>query len=169
MCLNSLQRGQIYAITGVFLRVQAHWCSSRLPWQPRQDEFMLTDDREDDDPPQGFHRWRPLDQNRCKIFLLLLGLLLMFGIGTQHKSRELTSLFLTSLVPTYNTYGLTLTRLPGWQCKSQQEGAKEQQWWRRLPREHRGRRIYISNISSDSPFLEEHQPTSKAETHKQGL
>lgn len=84
----------ICAMTGVFLPLQTHWCSSRFTQRPaafatRLNDLNLIDDSgEDMDQLEGFHRLQSPDRNRCKIFLLLLGLLLMFVIGTQRKCTE---------------------------------------------------------------------------------
>lgn len=102
-------RQQICVVTGVSLPLQAHWCSGRFTQRPaafatRLDEFSLTDDSgEDADRPEGFHRWQSPDRSRCKILLLLLGLLLMFVIGTHCKPPEFFFFFLSSMVPTHRT------------------------------------------------------------------
>lgn len=146
MRLNSLQRERIYALTGIFLPLKALWCSSRLPWQgaARHDEFMLTDDNgEDVDQPQGFQRLRPTDRSRCKIFLLLLGLLLMFGIGMQHKSRQSDLFFIfTSLVPAYKTLVVSLS--PGF-LVGNANGVQ------RGPKKSNGRDAYQDNTEDGVP------------------
>lgn len=91
---------QMCAMTSVFLPLQTHWCSSRFTQRPaafatRLHDFNLTDDSgEDADLPEGFRRLQSPDRSRCKIFLLLLGLLVMFVIGTQRKSLEYTFFFI---------------------------------------------------------------------------
>lgn len=73
-------------ISSAFDRV-THWCSSRFTQRPaafatRLHDFNLAEDSgEDADLPQGFRRLQSPDRSRCKIFLLLLGLLVMFVIG----------------------------------------------------------------------------------------
>lgn len=111
---------RICAMTGVFLPLQTHWCSSRFTQRPaatRLHDFNLTDDSaEDADLPEGFHRLQSPDRSRCKIFLLLLGLLVMFVIGTRRKSLEYTFFYFSHLwsPPIERVRSRSLTRLPGW-------------------------------------------------------
>lgn len=97
---------------------QADWCSSRFTQRPaafatRLDEFSLTDDSgEDADRPEALRRWRSPERSRCKILLLLLGLLLMFVIGTHCKTTRIFSylfIFSPPLVPTHGMPVISLS------------------------------------------------------------